>query len=86
MLSFMDGFSGYNQVKMDPLDFAKTAFITYRSVYAFKMMPFRLINAGSTYQKMMNTIFKSQLGRNMESYVDDMIAKSKAVPDHIKDL
>ncbi|XP_074339728.1 uncharacterized protein LOC141677596 [Apium graveolens] len=62
MLSFMDAFLGYNQVCMNPEDIAKTAFITHRAVYAFIMMPFGLINAGATYQKMMNTIFKSQLG------------------------
>ncbi|XP_074336017.1 uncharacterized protein LOC141673183 [Apium graveolens] len=82
----MDAFSGYNQVRMNPEDIAKTAFITHRAVYAFIMMPFGLINAGATYQKMMNTIFKSQLGRNMESYVDEMISKSLTTPDHIKDL
>ncbi|XP_074328071.1 uncharacterized protein LOC141665984 [Apium graveolens] len=86
MLSFINAFSGYNQVKMNPADIAKTAFITHRAVYAFVMMPFGLINAGATYQKMMNTIFKDQLGRNMESYVDDMISKSVTIPEHIQDL
>ncbi|XP_074374533.1 uncharacterized protein LOC141714939 [Apium graveolens] len=76
----------FNQVHMNHEDIAKTAFITHRAVYAFIMMPFGLINAGTTYQKMMNTIFKSQLRRNMESYVDDMISKSLTIPDHIKDL
>ena len=50
------------------------------------MMPFGFINAGATYQRMMNAVFESQMGRNMESYVDDMIEKSKTIPDHIKDL
>ncbi|XP_074374612.1 uncharacterized protein LOC141715023 [Apium graveolens] len=86
MLSFMDAFSGYNQVRMNPEHISKTAFITHRAVYTFIMMPFGLINAGATYQKMMNTIFKSQLGWNMESYVDGMISKSLTIPDHIKDL
>ena len=86
MLSFMDVFSGYNQIKMNPGDIPKTAFITHRAVYAYKMMPFGLINASATYQRMMNAVFESQMGRNMESYVDDMISKSKTVPDHIKDL
>ncbi|XP_074346726.1 uncharacterized protein LOC141685532 [Apium graveolens] len=86
MLNFMDAFSGYNQVRMNPEDIAKIAFITHRAVYAFIMMPFGLINAGATYPKMMNTIFKSQMGRNIESYVDDMISKSLMIPDHIKDL
>ena len=86
MLSFMDAFSGYNQIKMNPGDIPKTAFITHRAVYAYKMMSFGLINVGATYQRMMNAVFESQMGRNMESYVDDMISKSKNCPDHIKDL
>ena len=86
MLSFMDAFSGYNQIKMNLGDIPKAAFITHRAVYAYKMMPFGLINARATYKRMMNAVFESQMGRNMESYVDDMIEKSRNVPDHIKDL
>nr|XP_017227831.1 PREDICTED: uncharacterized protein LOC108203420 [Daucus carota subsp. sativus] len=86
MLSFMDAFSGYNQVMMNPADIAKTAFITHRAVYAYKLMPFGLRNAGSTYQKAMNEIFKDQLGRNLECYVDDITSKSTSVPGHISDL
>ena len=86
MLSFMDALSGYNQIRMKPTDVAKTAFITHRAVYAYKLMSFGLMNAGSTYQKTMNEIFKDQLGRNLECYVDDIIAKSMMIPDHIPDL
>ncbi|XP_074377335.1 uncharacterized protein LOC141718858 [Apium graveolens] len=71
---------------MNPADITKTTFITHRTVYTFVMMPFGLINAGATYQKMMNTIFKDQQGRNMESYVDDMISKSVTIPEHIQYL
>lgn len=86
MLSFMDAFSGYNQIKMDPKDIAKTVFIRHRAVYAYLVMPFGLVNAGATYQRAMNKIFTNQLGRNMESYVDDMITKSKMMEDHTNDL
>ena len=82
----MEAFSGYNQIKMNPWDIPKISFITHRAVYAYKMMPFGLINVGATYQRMMNAVFESQMGRNMESYVDDMISKLTTVPDHIKDL
>ena len=81
MLSFMDAFSGYNQIKLSPEDREKTSFITHRGVYCYKVMPFGLINAGATYQRMMNKIFSGQLGRNMEVYVDDMIVKSMANRD-----
>ncbi|XP_074336976.1 uncharacterized protein LOC141674152 [Apium graveolens] len=86
MLSFMDAYSGYNQIKMDPKNILKTAFITHRAVYAYVMLPFRLTNAGTTYQRAMNKIFKDQIGRNQESYVKDMIAKSTSIPGHIGDL
>ena len=49
-------------------------------------MPFSLKNAGSTYQRMMTKIFESQLGKNIEVYIDDMVVKNKEVPDHVEDL
>ncbi|XP_074373430.1 uncharacterized protein LOC141713754 [Apium graveolens] len=58
MLSFMDAYSGYNQIKMNPKDILKTAFITHRAVYAYVILPFGLTNTGTTYQRAMNKIFK----------------------------
>ena len=49
-------------------------------------MPFGLKNARSTYQQMMTKMFKPQLGRNIEVYIDDMVVKSKAVSEHVGDL
>jgi reverse transcriptase-like protein len=49
-------------------------------------MPFGLKNAGATYQRMVNKVFNSQIGRNIEVYVDDMITKSKQDKDHAADL
>ena len=49
-------------------------------------MPFGLKNAGSTYQRMMTKIFKSQLCKNVEVYIDDMVMKSKLVFEHVGDL
>ena len=49
-------------------------------------MPFSLKNAGSTYQRMMTKMFKPQLGRNIEVYIDDMVIKSKVVSGHVGDL
>ena len=48
MLSFMDAFSGYNQIPMYEPDQDKTAFITNRGLYCYKVMPFGLKNAGAT--------------------------------------
>ncbi|XP_074327806.1 uncharacterized protein LOC141665720 [Apium graveolens] len=86
MLSFMDAFSGYNQIKMNLKDIPKTTFITHRTFYAYVMFPFGLTSAGSTYQRAMNKIFKSQIGRNLECYVEDMITKSTTIPGHVEDL
>ena len=49
-------------------------------------MSFGLKNAESTYQKMMTKMFEPQLGKNIEVYIDDMVVKSKEVPDHVNDL
>ncbi|XP_065045855.1 uncharacterized protein LOC103989797 [Musa acuminata AAA Group] len=74
-LSFMDAFSGYNQIRMTPEDQEHTAFLTDQGVYFYKVMSFVLKNAGATYQRTVNKMFAHQIGRNMEVYVDDMIVK-----------
>ena len=56
-LSFMDGFSGYNQIKMGPKDEDLTAFRTPQGIYCYTVMPFGLKNAGATYQRAMTIIF-----------------------------
>ena len=82
----MDAFLSYNQIRMAPQDQENTTFITDRGVYCYKVMPFDLKNAGATYQRMVDKLFKQQLGRNMEVYVDDMIVKSKATSTYLADL
>ncbi|KAJ8506676.1 hypothetical protein OPV22_007562 [Ensete ventricosum] len=86
LLSFMDAFSGYNQIQMAPRDKRNTAFIMYNGTYCYKVMSFGLKNAGVTYQRLVNCMFKEQVGRNMEIYVDDMIVKSRHTETHLFDL
>nr|XP_009400985.1 PREDICTED: uncharacterized protein LOC103985099 [Musa acuminata subsp. malaccensis] len=86
LLTFMDAFSGYNQIRMAPQDQENTTFITDRGVYCYKVMPFGLKNAEATYQRMVDKLFKQQLGRNKEVYVDSMIVKSKDASTHLADL
>ena len=50
------------------------------------MMPFRLKNAGATYQWMMTRMFRDKIGRIVEVYIDDMMVKSKQEMQHIEDL
>jgi len=56
-LSFMDAYSGYNQIRMDPLDAPKTTFMTNNKNYHYEVIPFGLKNAGATFQRSMDTIF-----------------------------
>uniref|UniRef100_A0A2N9H0M9 Uncharacterized protein n=1 Tax=Fagus sylvatica TaxID=28930 RepID=A0A2N9H0M9_FAGSY len=86
LLTFMDAFSGYNQIVLDKSDQEKTSFITSRGLFCYKVMPFGLKNAGATYQRLMNRMFHDQIGRNVEVYVDDMLVKSKEEDGHLDDL
>jgi hypothetical protein len=85
-LSFMDAYRGYHQIAMDEKDQEKTAFITPSGTYCYRVMPFGLKNAGATFQRMIALLFKGLLGRVMEAYIDDMVAKSKDAADHIRHL
>ena len=64
----------------------KTAFVTSQGLYCYRVMPFGLKNVGATYQRLVNQMFKKQIGRNVEVYVDDMLVKSKEEEDHLDDL
>jgi hypothetical protein len=86
LLSFMDSFYGYNQILIHPEDQEKTSFITDRCLYCYKVMLFGLKNAGATYQRLVNKMFKGQIGRNMKVYVDDMLVKSTEPGNHAHDL
>ena len=86
LLSFMDAFSGYNQISMDPNDQEKTSFVTGQGTYCYRVMPFRLKNAGATYQRLVNRMFQKQIGTFMELYIDDMLVKSIKAELHITHL
>ena len=86
LLSFMDVYSGYNQIRMDPKNEEKTSFITNQGLYCYKVMPFRLKNVGTTYQRLVNEMFAKLLGKSMEVYVNDMLVKSLRAEQHIQHL
>jgi len=86
VLSFLDAFSGYNQIKMHPRDESKTAFMTETNSYCYKVMPFGLKNAGATYQRLMDKVLAPMLGRNVYAYVDDMVVASRDKTQHVADL
>ena len=85
-MSFLDAFQGYHQIPLVLENQEKTAFVTPTGNYHYKVMPFGLKNACSTYQRMMTRMFEPQLGKNIEIYVDDMVVKSKMVAEHLGDL
>ncbi|KAL0437809.1 UNVERIFIED_CONTAM: Transposon Tf2-12 polyprotein [Sesamum radiatum] len=76
-LSFMDGSSGYNQIRMAPADEELTAFRTPKGIYCYRVMPFGLKNAVAIHQRAMQRIFNDMLHKNVECYVDDFVVKSK---------
>ena len=86
LLSFMDAFSGYNQISMDLDDQEKTSFVTRQGTYCYRVMPFRLKNAGATYQRLVNRMFQKKIGTTMEVYIDDMLVKSTTAELHIAHL
>ena len=86
LLSFMDGYAGYNQIPMRESDEVKTSFITEIGTFCYKRMPFGLKNAGATYQKLVDTMFRDRIQKNMEVYIDDMLVKSVTEDEHITDL
>ena len=86
LLSFMDAFLGYNQIKMKEEGQEKTSFVTSQGLFCYKVMSFGLKKAGATYQRLMNKMFVHQLGRNVQVYVDDMLVKSVHKNNHLNDL
>jgi len=82
----MDGFFGYNQIKMASEDREKTSFITPWGAFYYLVMPFGLINAGATYQRGMTKIFHDMMHKEIEVYVDDMIVKSGMEEEHVEYL
>ena len=88
LLSFMDGFFGYNHILITVEDIPKTAFRCPSSIGTFEwlVIPFGLKNAGATYQREINAILHDMLGHHMEVYIDDMVVKSRRTNDHVDHL
>ena len=88
LLSFINGFFGYNQILIAVEDISKTAFkcSSYIRTFEWLVMLFGLKNAGATYQRAMNAIFHDMLGHHMEVYIDDIVIKSKRANEHANHL
>ena len=71
---------------MNEQDKESTTFITNMGLFCYRVMTFGLKNAGSTYQRLVNKVFKPLIGHTMEVYVDDMNTKSREPKDHVRHL
>ena len=85
LLSFLDDYSCYHQIKMKESDQLATSFITPFGMYCYVTMPFGLRNAGATYQWCILPVFRDHLGRSVEAYVDDIVVKSRKADDLVAD-
>jgi hypothetical protein len=84
-LSFMDGFSGYNQIQIHPPDQYKTTFTTPWGTFSYRVIPFGLKNVGATFQRAMTYSFHD-LAHIILAYLDDLTARSKKCIQHLDDL
>jgi hypothetical protein len=85
-LSFLEAYSGYNQIKLKKEDKEKTAFITPYGVFCYQVTPFGLKNAGATYQRMMQNYLGSQIGHNIQVYIDGVVITTRKEEALINDL
>ena len=85
IFSFMDGFSGYNQINIHPQDQSKTAFICPWGTFAYQKLPFGLKNSGATFQRAMNYAFHD-IKNIVQPYLDDLPAHSQKWTDHPQHL
>jgi hypothetical protein len=86
LLSFLDAYSGYHQISLAIDDEEKTMFITSFGIFCYTKMVFDLKNGGATYQKDIQIILKTQTGRNVKAYIDDVVVKSKKHGDLLDNL
>jgi hypothetical protein len=86
LLSFLDVYSSYHRISLAIDDEEKTSFITPFGIFCYTKMAFGLKNGGTTYQKCVHTVLKSQIGRNIKAYIDDIVVKSEKRGNLLDDL
>src|SRR5207245_7908911 len=78
--------SGYHQVLMDPIDADKRSFVIRQGTFRFKVLPFGLTNAGSTFQRVMDVAMADLNFSICLVYLDDIILMSKSIDEHVERL
>lgn len=86
VMSFLDGFSGYNQVSIHPDDQEKTAFTTPRGTFMYSKMPFALMNAGAIFQRAVEIAFVGENDKFVLIYLDDITVYSSSHQGHLHHL
>jgi hypothetical protein len=85
-ISLLDSFSGYNHVLMSPSYQLKTTFRTPWGTYAYRKIPFGLINVGSTFQRVMDISFCGLINQSFMVYLVDVTVFFKNKKDHLSHL
>ena len=86
MMSLLDGYSSYNQVMVQKEDRIKTAFTTKWGTFAYRRMPFELLNVGATFQSAMDEALKGLVNKFIIIYMNDLMVFSKNRVDHLVNL
>jgi hypothetical protein len=86
VMSFLDGFSSYNQISIHPDDHEKIAFTTPWGTFMYAKMPFRLMNVGPTFQRAMDIAFMGEKDKFVLIYLDDITVYSGSHEEHLKHL
>lgn len=85
-MSFIDGFSGFNQIDVHPEDQEKTAFTMPWGTFMYAKMPFGLMNVGATFQCAMDIAFVGEKDKFVLIYLDDITVYSSSHHDHLQHL